>query len=98
MVLKYEHIQISGAEVLQNLIFSQLENAGVMEALIVLLMHRPSEDESVSLASLEDPLVKRRQLFLTCMEVLLLTKPLTKPLLVTKPLRRQLFLSCMEVS
>jgi hypothetical protein len=68
-----------------------------MEALIVLLMHRPSEDESVSLASLEDPLVKRRQLFLTCMEVLLPPKPRTKPLLLTQPLRRQLFLRCMEV-
>ena len=43
----------------------ELENAGVMEALIVLLMHRPSEEDA---SALEDPLVTRRQLFLSSMQ------------------------------
>jgi hypothetical protein len=43
----------------------ELENAGVVDALLVLLMHRPSEDDS---PPLEDPLVTRRNLFLRSME------------------------------
>lgn len=43
----------------------ELEKAGVVEALLVLLLHRPHEDDA---PALQDPLVTRRQLFLSSME------------------------------
>ena len=44
----------------------ELENAGVMEALIVLLMHRGRNEEES--CALQDTLVTRRHLFVRCME------------------------------